>query len=160
MDGLDDEMQHRRGEAGIDAEEDGLVHQPVGADEVADGAEGLRIRFAQFDEGGLPYQVAAEEHAVADLLLVEVPRERRAGEGRAGTHEQHEAEPTAIRAASARVPLQVRRGPARGVRRQRELEELLERRQAFAQILPIALPRLNERGQFLHLAAANRGLDV
>ena len=56
-----------------------LVHDAVRAGEVADHAERVRAVLAQLHERRLADEVAAEQHPVADFLLVEVAGEVRRG---------------------------------------------------------------------------------
>ena len=46
------------------------------------------------------------------------------------------------------------------MRRQRELEELLELGQTFAQVLPVLFPCFHKCGKFLELFDADRSLRV
>ena len=66
-----------------------------------EGADRAGPVFLNLHKGGLAEEVAAEEHAVADLVVVEVTGEGGFREGRIGLDQQHEAEP-ARAAAQAR----------------------------------------------------------
>ncbi len=70
----------------------------------ADQANGLGAILAELHEDGLAKQVAAKEHAVADLLFVEVAGQIGVAEGRAGLHAQHEPKPRGIGPATGVVP--------------------------------------------------------
>lgn len=59
-------------------------------------AERVGIVFFELDEGGLAEEVAAEEHAVADLLFVEMGGQVTDSERGVGFHPDHEAEPRAV----------------------------------------------------------------
>jgi len=102
---LDFVVQHCRREAGVGAEEEGGVHDLVGAGVFAKrGANRIRAVLFELHEDGLLEEVAAEEHAVADFLFVQVPAERGVVERRTGTHAEHEAEPATIGPALGGVP--------------------------------------------------------
>ena len=113
-------VEHFFGEAGVGAEEDGGVHDGVGPGECGSDAgvvnlwkgcavgtnqaDGLGAVFAHLHEDGLPKEIAAEEHAVADLFFIQVVRQRTMGEGSGGFDADHETEPRAVGAAVSRVP--------------------------------------------------------
>jgi len=82
----------------------------------------------------LAEEVAAEEHAVADLFFVEMTGEAGAREGAAGADEEHEAEPGggASRAGFA-LPLEAAGSPGPGVGGEVEFEEFLEVGEAAAE---------------------------
>jgi len=119
---LDLIRQHFLGQARVGAEEDGFVHDRVGTRERlgdglardrshgrsigADQADGVGAVFAELHEHRLAKQVAAKEHAVADLLFVERAGKIGVAEGRAGFHPKHETEPGGIDLATGRVPLE------------------------------------------------------
>ena len=92
------DLLHRQ--AGIGAEEQGMVHDPVRSRKLAGDSHGGRIITTQLDEDGLANEVAAEQHPVADLPLVEFLREFGAGEGGILPDGDLEAEPRAVRATS------------------------------------------------------------
>ena len=102
-------IEHFLSQAGVGAEEDRGVHDGVGSGEcVGDTgvvdlrkgcavgtyqADGLGAVFAHLHEDGLPEEIAAEEHAVADLFFIQVVCQRTMGEGSGGLDADHEAEP-------------------------------------------------------------------
>lgn len=114
--------EHFLCKSGIGAEENGLVHDRIGAGKSgtdgfavdqdhrrtvgADQAGRVRSIFAELHEDGLAEQVSAEEHAVADLLLVQVAGKIGVAEGRRGLHPEHEAEPRCVGLAAGRVPFE------------------------------------------------------
>src|SRR5690348_212738 len=86
-------------QAGVDTEEEGIVHHAVRAGEVAHGAEERMVAVRVRGEvRWLARQVAAEEHARLDLVLLDMAHEVAAGEGRAGAYQQEEAEPARLSA--------------------------------------------------------------
>jgi len=60
---------------------------------LANHAEGFGAVAAELDEGGLAEEVAAEEHPVADFIIIEVTGEIGMGEGGGWFDAEHEAEP-------------------------------------------------------------------
>lgn len=102
-------VEHFLSEAGVGAEEDRGVHDGIGARECGgdagvvdfwkgcavgtNQADGFRAVSAHLHEDGLPKQIAAEEHAVADLFGIQVVCQRTMGEGSGGLDADHEAEP-------------------------------------------------------------------
>jgi hypothetical protein len=56
------------------------VHDFVGPSHIAYHAEGFGVITFQLNKNGLAKEVSAEEHAVADFVLVEVPRQVGVGE--------------------------------------------------------------------------------
>ena len=67
-------------------------------------ADGLGAVFAHLHKDGLPEQIAAEEHAVADLFLIQVLRQSTMREGSGGLDADHEPKPRAVGAAAGGVP--------------------------------------------------------
>jgi hypothetical protein len=65
-----------------------------------DQADRLRAVFAHLHEDGLPKQVAAEEHTIANLFFIQVVRQGAMGEGSRGLDADHETEPRAVGAAT------------------------------------------------------------
>lgn len=102
-------VEHFLGQAGVGAEEDRGVHDGVSSRECGGDArvvdfrqgcavgtyqaDGLGAVFAHLNKDGLPEQVAAEEHAVADLFFIQMVRQRTMGEGCGRLDADHEAEP-------------------------------------------------------------------
>src|ERR1035438_2623937 len=83
-----------------------------------------------------------------------------AGERSVRFDEHHETEPGANRAIAAVVPCKSFRRPVGRVRGQHEIEKFLQAGESVAEYHPVAGTRRDERGQFLELLAADRGLDV
>ena len=69
------------GQPGVGSDEHSLLHDAVSNGKLDGDAHGSRVVAAELDEGRLPHEVAAEEHAVANLLLIKVGRQLGAGEG-------------------------------------------------------------------------------
>lgn len=86
-------VQHGGRETGIGAEEERAVHDLVGTRVVAERAEGGRPVLAELYEDGLLEQIAAEEHAIADLPAIEMSAEVGMGEWCARPDPEHESEP-------------------------------------------------------------------
>ena len=63
-------------------------------------------------------EVPAEQHSIANFLLIEVAAELAVGERRGRADAQHETEPRAIRAAVGGIPSETLRRPFAGVRGQ------------------------------------------
>jgi len=97
-------IEHRLGEARIGAEEQRCGHDIVGTLEISDDAERFGAIFLQLHEGGLTDEVSAEEHAVADLLFIEVAGQLCVIEWGVAFDAQEEAKPGAGGAAAAGVP--------------------------------------------------------
>jgi hypothetical protein len=118
--GLDFVVEHFLSQARVGAEEDRGVHDGVGSGEcVGDTgvvdllkgcavgtyqADGLGAVFAHLHEDGLPEEIAAKEHAVADLFGVQVVSQSSMGEGRGRLDSNHETKPRAVGAAAGGVP--------------------------------------------------------
>ena len=116
-------IEHFLSEAGVGAEEDGGVHDGVSPGEcggdagVVDFWKGRAVGtnqaytlgtvFAHLHKNGLPEEIAAKEHAVADLFFIQVERQCSMTEGSGGLDTNHEAEPRAVRAATGGVPGEV-----------------------------------------------------
>ena len=95
--GLDFVVEHFLSQARVGAEEDRGVHDGVGSGECVgdtgvvdfrkgcsvgtNQADGLGAVFAHLHEDGLPEEIAAKEHAVADLFGVQVVSQSSMGEG-------------------------------------------------------------------------------
>ena len=104
-DGLDFMVNHCRCQAWKGAKEESRVHDLIGTRiAVESHSDRIRTIFPELNEHGLPEQVAAEKHAVADLVVVEVLAELAVGEGGGGADADHEAEPGAVGAVAAGVP--------------------------------------------------------
>ena len=102
-------IKHFLGQPGVGSEEDRGVHDGVGSGECGGDASivdfrkgcavgtnqtnGLGTVFAHLHENGLPEEIAAEEHPVADLFIIQVVSQSAMGEGRGGLDADHEAEP-------------------------------------------------------------------
>ena len=113
-------VEHFLGQAGVGAEEDCGVHNSVGSGKCGrdagvvdfwkgcavgtNQADGLGAVFAHLHKDGLPEEIAAEEHAVADLFFIQVVGQRTMSEGSGGLDADHETEPRAIGAAAGGVP--------------------------------------------------------
>ena len=98
-------VNHCRREAWKGAKEQSRVHDLIGTRiAVESHSDRIWTIFPELNEHGLPEQVAAEEHAVADLVVVEVLAELTVGEGGCGADSDHEAEPGAVGAVAAGVP--------------------------------------------------------
>jgi len=82
------------------------MHDGVGAFKSAASChpEGARVVFSKLDEGGLPKEIAAEEHAVADFLLIQMGGKFADSERCGRFHPDHETEPGTIRSALGGVP--------------------------------------------------------
>ena len=66
-------LNHWRGETWIRAEEQGRIHDCIGPRVAAQcGSDSSRAVLFQLDKDRLPEEVTAEEHAVADLVGVEM----------------------------------------------------------------------------------------
>lgn len=103
-DDLNHGVDHFWSESGVGAEEHRLLHDAVGAGEFAGNTHRSGIVATQLHKGGLAHEIAAEEHAVADLFQIEMRREFGSGKRCILLDGDFETEPRAIRAASARVP--------------------------------------------------------
>ncbi len=86
--------------ARIGSQEEGLVHDPVSSGEFTGNPHGRRVVATELHEGGLAHEIAAEEHAVADFVFIEVADEISAGERRGFLHRDFETEPGTIGAAA------------------------------------------------------------
>ena len=98
VNGFDDVVQHFTGESGVSAHEQRLLHDAVGPAQIPHHAKGAGPVFPELHQNGLPDEVAAEQHSVADLLLVQMSRELEFAEGRRGFDAHHEPKPGADRA--------------------------------------------------------------
>lgn len=114
-------IEHFLGQAGVGAEEDGGVHDGVGAGEcgcdagVGDFREGCAVGtnqadgfgavFAHLNEDGLPEEISAKKHTVAYLFFIQVVRQRTMIKGSRRLDANHEAKPRAVGAATCGVPL-------------------------------------------------------
>jgi len=121
--GLDFVVEHFLSQARVGAEEDRGVHDGVGSGEcVGDTgvvdfregcgegtyqADGLGAVFAHLHEDGLSEEIASEEHAVADLFVIQVVSQGAMGEGRGRLDSNHETKPRAVGAATGGVPGEV-----------------------------------------------------
>lgn len=92
------------GETRVGAEEKGVVHDSIRLRKFSRAAHAIRAIFFQLHESGLSYEVAAKEHAVADLILIEVTNEFRAVEGSAVFESNLKTEPRTIRTTASVVP--------------------------------------------------------
>ena len=113
-------VEHFLGQPGVGAEEDRRVHDRVGTGKCGgdagvvdfrkgcsvgtNQADGLGAVFSHLNEYGLPEEIAAKEHAVANLFGIQVVRQVTMGEGSGGFDADHEAEPRAVGAAASGVP--------------------------------------------------------
>ncbi len=113
-------VEHFLGEAGVGAEEDRGVHNGIGSRECGgdagvadfwkgcavgtDQADGLGAVFAHLHEDGLPEEIAAKEHAIADLFGIQVVSKVAVRKRCCGFDADHEAKPRAIGAAASGVP--------------------------------------------------------
>ena len=113
-------IEHFLGQAGVGAEEDPSVHDGVGSGKCGrdagvvdfwkgcavgtNQADGLGAVFAHLHKDGLPEEIAAEEHAVADLFLIQVLRQSTMREGSGGLDADHETKPRAVGAATSGIP--------------------------------------------------------
>lgn len=122
MDDIDHVIEHFAGQPWIRADEEDFVHDLVRPGHFAKDAEGLGIVLFQLDHDGLAKEIAAEQHAVADFLFVEMPGEFDLGEGPAGLDPQHETEPGANGAMARGVPGKTILRPAGGVGREHEVK--------------------------------------
>ena len=102
-------VEHFLGQTGVGAKEDRGVHDGVGSRECGgdagvvdfrkgcavgtNQADGLGAVFAHLHEDGLPEEIAAEEHAVADFFFIQVVGQSTMREGSGGLDADHEAEP-------------------------------------------------------------------
>ena len=177
-------VEHFLGEAWIGAEEDGGIHDGVSPGECGSDAgvvnfwkgcavgtnqaDGLGAVFAHLHEDGLPKEIAAEEHAVADLFFIQVVRQRTMGEGSGGFDADHETEPRAVGAAASGVPFisrassVERRGliPCCGVGGQAEFEDIFQVGKARAEYFPVAFSGFDEGREFFELLPTYGGLRV
>src|SRR5437773_1252996 len=70
LDGFDHIIEHWRRQAGISADEEDLAHDSVGPGQIANATEGVRPIFLELNHDRLANEIPAEEHPVADFLLV------------------------------------------------------------------------------------------
>lgn len=97
-------VQHRRGEARVGTKENRGVHDFVRTSEGSGDAEGGGPVSFQLNENRLSEQVAAEEHPVADLLLIKMTPKFDVRESRGRLYPNHKTEPGTVRSATGRVP--------------------------------------------------------
>ena len=92
------------GQAWISTHEQGLLHDPVGASEIAHDAEAVAYGVSlELNKCRLAHEIAAEEHAIPDLRPVEGSGEGGAGLG-AALHQHHKAEPARVADRGAVAP--------------------------------------------------------
>ena len=95
-------VDHFRGKPRVGAEEHGLFHDPVGTRKITGDAHPGGIVAAELYESRLADQIAAEQHAVADLVGIEVGGQLGAGERRIFLDSDFKSKP-GTRCAAARV---------------------------------------------------------
>ena len=112
-------------------------------------------------KGWLPQQVAAEQHAVADQVAIELLSQLCAAESYSRLHRNLEAEPAAIGTAPRCVPREaLLRIPGCGMGWKGEFQHILVGGEAPAERLPVLLAGLDELGQPSQLHTANGRLEI
>ncbi len=129
----------------------------------------------ELDEGGLADEVAPKEHAVANLMLIQMGSEVGTGEGGTWFDGDFEAEPRTIGAAAGGVPREIGirtaggvrggGGPGGGVGGEGEIDVCFKAVEAATEGFPIFLAGLDEVAEAAELDAADgclwvEGLEV
>ena len=95
-------------------------------------AERVWAIFLQLHKGGLAEEVTAEEHAIANFVLIEVASKGSCGEGGLGFDQEHKSKPGAIGAVARLVPNKAFfRIPAGCLGGEREFKNSLQLFEAF-----------------------------
>ena len=144
-----------------------MVHDAVGLRQVGGDAHRVGAVPSELNEGGLADEVAAEQHAIADFVLVQMADEIGPGEGSAFLDGDFESEPRAVGAAVGGVPRKmgieihgITGVPCSCVSGQGEFEEILQLLESTPQAFPVPFACFHKVGQAFDLDATDGRLDV